>query len=207
MARKHARPPWAGRTPPAPARPTGHSSGQGPTALGIDIGRVIISPGDSGGDTSFLGGSDDEAMKTPPSRNAFETIAALVEALRGRVWLVSKCGPRVQARTRKWLAHWRFYERTGVPFEQVRFCRERRDKAPICQQLGLSAFIDDRPDVLAPMAGIVPWRYLYGPQRRPIPADVIPVRDWDEVRERLLSSASGSALTAAVEGSARAPHP
>lgn len=203
MGRKQPRAPWAGRTSP----PT--STAAAPTALGIDIGRVIIAPGDSAGDTSFLGGTDEDAMQTPPSRGAFETIAELVEAFAGRVWLVSKCGPRIQARTRLWLARWRFHEHTGLPSRQVRFCLKRHEKAPICATLGLRAFIDDRPDVLGPMAGIVPWRFLYGPQRRPAPPDVIPVRDWDEVRARLLLLSREAALTSpttgAGAGAARGP--
>lgn len=127
-----------------------------------------------------------------------------MEAFEGRVWLVSKCGPRIQARTRLWLARWRFHERTGLPASQVRFCRQRHEKAPICQQLGLQAFIDDRPDVLAPMAGVVPWRFLYGPQRRSAPADVIWVRDWDAVRAQLLPLAHEGVVTgpAGARGSA-----
>lgn len=203
MTRKHARAPWAGRTPPAihltqPAA--------APRALGIDIGRVIISDVEGGDDTSFLGGNEAQAMHTPPARNSLETIAALVEALEGRVWLVSKCGPAVQARTRRWLAHHRFHERTGLHGERVRFCRQRHEKAPICVQLGLQAFIDDRPDVLAPMAGLVPWRYLFGPQRRGVPADVLWVRDWDAVRAELLPLCQeGTRVTARGAASGSTP--
>jgi hypothetical protein len=206
MARKHARAPWAGKRRPAPL-PTTHQAA--PRALGIDIGRVIISDGEGEGDTSFLAGSEADAMHTPPMRDAFETIAELVDALEGRVWLVSKCGPSVQARTRRWLAHWRFHERTGLPSRQVRFCRQRHEKAPICAELGLGAFVDDRTDVLAPMAGLVPWRFLYGPQRRGIPADVIWVRDWNAVRAELLPLAREGALTAgaAAPGTAAARGP
>lgn len=166
-----------------------------PTALGIDIGRVIIAPSDGRGDTSFLNGSDDDAMQTPQNPGAFETIAALVEAFDQRVWIVSKCGPRVQARSRRWLAHHHFYERTGVRPDRLRFCRNRRDKAPICEQLGLDAFIDDRADVLRPMEGIVPWRLLFGPQRRGAPHDMIEVTDWAAVGRTLLPMASELAGT------------
>ncbi len=186
MGRKHRRhsPAARGKAPRA-----------APRALGIDIGRVIIRPGDTAGDTSFLHGTDQDAMRTPPNSGAFETIAQLTAAFEGRVWLVSKCGPRIQARTRRWLAHHCFFERTGVPVGQLRFCRKRGDKAPICEQLGLDAFIDDRPDVLRPMEGIVTWRYLFGPQRRGGPwAPLIPVRDWSEVAARLLPAGGESAI-------------
>ena len=42
--------------------------------------------------------------------------------LEDQVWLVSKCGPRVQSRSEQWLRHLRFYERTGIALEAVRFC-------------------------------------------------------------------------------------
>lgn len=189
MTRTRPRAPWANRTPPV----TAHVGA--PLRLGIDIGRVIIEPGDGDQDTSFLGGSDEDAMRTPPSHGALETIAELVQAFEARVWLVSKCGPRIQDRTRMWLAHWRFHERTGLPRHQLRFCRKRPEKAPICAELGLQAFIDDRPDVLAPMAGIVAWRYLYGPQRRPAPAELVWVPDWAAVRAELLPLAREGAAT------------
>lgn len=178
-----------------------------PRALGIDIGRVIIAPGDTAQDTSFLHGTEADAMRTPPSPGAFETIAELVAALEGRVWLVSKCGPRIQDRTRRWLAHHRFFARTGMPQGQLRFCRKRHEKAPICAQLGLEAFIDDRPDVLGPMEGVVPWRYLFGPQRRGgHRAGLIAVRDWDEVAAQLLPLARERALMPAeTPRSAAAP--
>jgi len=156
-------------------------------ALGVDIGRVIIKPAQTEADTSFLHGDDDDAMQRPANLGAFETIAALVQAFEGRVWLISKCGPRIQARSRLWLAHHRFFERTGVPHRQLSFCRKRGEKAPLCAKFGIDAFIDDRFDVLAPMEGVVRLRYLFGPQKSErVPAGVLAVRDWTEVAADLL---------------------
>ncbi|MEM6292050.1 MAG: hypothetical protein AAGA54_12320 [Myxococcota bacterium] len=151
--------------------------------LGIDIGRVIISAGETAGDTSFLSGSDDDAMQTPPMRDGFAVIGRLVEATGGRVWLVSKAGPRIARRSERWLAHHRFYARTGVTEGNLRFCRERREKAAICSGLRIDAFIDDRPDVLQPMLGIVEHRLLFGPQRRGRGnrTGLTPVADWSRV--------------------------
>lgn len=131
-----------------------------PSAIGIDIGRVLIA-GD-GADTSFLGHDEDRAMRAPEMPGAIESITRLVEAFDGRVWLVSKCGPRVEARTRKWLVGKRFFERTGMSERNLRFCRERRDKAPIAVDLGLDRFVDDRADVLRSMRGLVPRLVLFG---------------------------------------------
>ncbi len=156
--------------------------------LGFDIGRVIIAPSDGGADTSFLQGSDDDAMRTPPAPGAFEAIARLTEAVDGRTFLVSKCGPNIQRRTRRWLAHWGFHERTSLSPDHVRFCRERRDKAIHCRELALDAFVDDRPDVLHHLLGIVGLRLLFGPQRpgRRPPAGAVPVADWNDVTSILL---------------------
>jgi hypothetical protein len=134
--------------------------------LGIDIGRVIIAPdGTNGADTSFIGGSLHDALATPPYKGMFEHVPALVERFEGRVWLVSKAGVRVQEKTLHWLEHHRFYERTGIPREHVRFCRQRPEKADHCRDLGITHFIDDRSDVLHHLEGIVMHRFLFGPQR------------------------------------------
>ena len=134
--------------------------------LGIDVGRVLISPGDeSSPDTSFIGGSPEDALRTPPYSGMFETLPAVVEHFGGRVWIVSKCGAKVRARTLDWFAHHRFFERTGIDSANVRFCRERPQKAYICAELGITHFVDDRLDVLEPMSGVVRSRYLFGPQR------------------------------------------
>jgi hypothetical protein len=89
-------------------------------------------------------------------------------------------GPRIQARTRRWLDERRFFAATGVPREHLRFCRERREKAEHALALGLTHFIDDRLDVLRHLEGIVPHRFLFGPQRwRPECGPTLRhVRDW-----------------------------
>ncbi len=55
-----------------------------------------------------------------------------------------------------------------------------------CRELGITHFIDDRADVLEPMADIVPNRYLFGPQRGRIPAGMRHAMTWREV-ERAMS--------------------
>lgn len=157
--------------------------------LGIDIGRVLIAPDATDGraDTSFIGGSLEAAIATPPYDGMFDAVPALVQHFGGRVWLVSKAGPRVQEKTRHWLRHHRFFERTGIDPEHLRFCLERPQKAQHCGELGITHFIDDRPDVLEHLAGVVPHRYLFGPQRKPCSmADVVAVPSWAHVRDALL---------------------
>lgn len=149
--------------------------------FGIDIGRVIIGGGALPGvsDTSFLGGSDESALETPAMPGAFETIADLVERTNGNVWLVSKCGPRIQVRTRLWLDHWRFFDETGMPREHLRFCRQRADKARHARELELTHFVDDRLDVLSHLRPIVPRLVLFGARKAPPWANAAPT--WHEV--------------------------
>jgi hypothetical protein len=139
--------------------------------LGIDIGKVIINgpahPG--GGDTAFFTGDEATMLATPEVPGAAAAITRLVARFHGQVWLVSKCGPRIQARTRRWLDGHDFYHRTGLPPDHVRFCRTRPDKRIHCHQLGLTHFVDDHPEVHAAIRGAVEYQYFFGPQRHRIP--------------------------------------
>ncbi len=156
--------------------------------LGIDFGKVIIGATLKGvHDTSFLGSSLQAAMETPAAEGAFDAVEQLVSQFGGQVWIVSKCGPTVEKKSRAWLDHWDFYGRTGLSRENLRFCRKRPDKSPICAALGINHFIDDRLDVLSPMRGNVPRLLLFGEQRQTlqIPNWVEPVQNWEEVLSTL----------------------
>ena len=159
--------------------------------LGIDIGRVLITPDDieNGPDTSFIGGSLADALATPPYPGMFDTVPRLVQRFGGRVWLVSKCGPSVQEKTRQWLRHHQFFERTGIPPEHLRFCLKRPQKADHCLELGLTHFVDDRADVLQHLEGAVPHRFLFGPQRKPVNLPgAVPVLTWAQAEEAIARS-------------------
>src|SRR5262245_46189638 len=158
--------------------------------LGIDIGRVIIdgSSHPRGGDTAFFQGDEATMLATPEMTGGCEAIARLQELFGGEVWLVSKCGPRVQARTERWLAAHQFFERTGVPSGNLRFCRERPEKRVHCVELGLTHFVDDRPDVHEAIRDVVEHQYLFGPQRGLVPSWVAHVRDWREAERAIQCS-------------------
>jgi hypothetical protein len=132
--------------------------------IGVDIGRVIIN-GD-GADTNFFAHDLDEVMRTPAVGGAFAAITRLVDRFDGKVWLVSKCGPKIQQRSLAWLDHHDFWAQTGVAKDNVRFCRERPEKAIHARKLALTHFVDDRLDVLGHLAGLVDRIYLFGPQPR-----------------------------------------
>jgi hypothetical protein len=157
--------------------------GVGLPRLGIDIGRVIIDGSNHpyGGDTAFFDGDDRALQATPELPGAVESIGRLVQLFSGQVWLVSKCGSRVQQRTLLWLRGHRFHARTGLPLANVRFCRYREDKRIHCVDLGLTHFVDDRPDVHAAVQDVVTYQYLFGPQSGRPPAYVTSVSDWPEL--------------------------
>ena len=132
--------------------------------LGIDIGRVIIdgSAHPGGGDTAFFDGDEATMLATPEMAGAFDAVNQLRELFGGRVWLVSKCGARVQARTLRWLDGHDFYGRTAVSRDSVRFCRIRAQKRQHCEELELTHFVDDRIDVHEAIHGTVEHQYLFG---------------------------------------------
>jgi hypothetical protein len=154
----------------------------------VDIGRVIIEgPADpEAGDTAFFGESDEEAMGTPAVPGAIDALVRLAVRFEGRVWLVSKCGEWIEERSLQWLDHHGFHERTGIPVDHVRFCRRREDKAPHAVELGLTHFVDDRPDVHVHLAGIVPHRYLFG--AGPAPEGVTVTPTWSAVEAAIAST-------------------
>jgi hypothetical protein len=154
--------------------------------LGVDIGRVIIGGGTVPGssDTQFFSGDTARMLATPAVPGAFDTLARLVPRF-GQVWLISKCGERVQRHTRLWLDHHDFAARTGIPRGHLRFCLRRPDKAVHCAQLGITHFIDDKPDVHQALRGVVPHRYLFGPHSRP-PAWVQHTPTWAAVEAAIL---------------------
>jgi hypothetical protein len=151
--------------------------------LGVDFGRVIhgAAAPDGAQDTVFLDGDHDEALASPPTDGAFDVLPRLVARFGGQAWVISKCGPRIQERTLDWLDHHDFYARTGIPRGNVRFCRQRGDKAGHCAKLGITHMIDDRLDVHHAVRDVVPNRYLFGRQKGPAPDWVRHTLTWADV--------------------------
>ncbi|MFD1045607.1 hypothetical protein ACFQ1S_08475 [Kibdelosporangium lantanae] len=155
--------------------------------LGVDFGRVInegsAEPG--GDDTTFLSGGFAEAMRTSEMTGLYDVLPGLVDRFGGRVWIVSKCGEKIQERTLQWLDHNDFWARTGISPDNIRFCRQRPQKAVHCKRLGITHFIDDRRDVLGHLRGLVDHLYLFGPQKMPAPDWVVATPTWADVQARI----------------------
>lgn len=157
--------------------------------LGLDIGRVIIA-GDSGpADTHFFTG---DHLRTPAMPDALESIAKLVKDRFGeRVHLISKCHSRIEKRTREWLAHVSFADVTGIGEDRWHFCKERRDKGPLCKALAITHFVDDRIENLqhAAEAGVTDL-YWFNRDGDSAPEDApehVSVASWAELVDSLLA--------------------
>jgi hypothetical protein len=132
-----------------------------PQTLGVDIGGVIIDRINDKTDTSFF---SENYLKTTAVPGAFDALRELVEKRFGKnVFLVSKCGKSIQRKTVEWLNHHNFHEITGIERSNVRFCLERHEKAGICDELGITHFVDDRLEVLSNLTN-VNTLYLFQPR-------------------------------------------
>jgi hypothetical protein len=171
-----------------------------PPRLGIDIGRVIIrgyEHFESTHDTPFVHVSkmtEEQNLAVPAMAGIWDHIPPLVQLFRergGDVWLVSKAkSDRTRILTRAWLEHHEFWERTKIPRDHLHFTATRIEKAGVARQLGLTYFIDDRVDCLAPMIGDVPVRILFGKQLPPTlewakSTETLHAHGWAEVAQLL----------------------
>ncbi len=100
--------------------------------LGIDCGEVIL-----------------YSLSGKPVPGAFDNIKRVVESGRfAKICVVSKVTPLLRF-TFVWrLWYLNFWKYTGVPRKNLFFCSEHEDKAEICEQLGITHFVDDRLRVL-----------------------------------------------------------
>ena len=134
--------------------------------IGFDVGGVIVQhQEDSEEDTAGLTGEDYLQVRAAPM--ALESLAFVVGSLGSHnVHIISKCGPETESRTREWMEHSGFFERTGIRHDNVHFCRDVKDKAPMVESLRLDGFVDDRMDVLRPMLSLPKVRpFLFMPNQ------------------------------------------
>lgn len=151
---------------------------------GIDVGGVIIGGKTEKIDTFFT----DDYLSTPPVDGAFDGVRRTVGLFGAEnTFLVSKCGPETWRRSLEWMripqdayGGQSFFAYTGLIDAgfYLRRCTYRPQKALIAQSIGLTDFVDDRRDVLACMEDIVQYRFLFGPQRFPVPLGMIPHPAW-----------------------------
>lgn len=159
--------------------------------LGVDFGGVITERArNDRPDTSFF---SDNYLQTPAVLGVFEAIRRLVdERFRAQVWIVSKCGQRVQRKTLDWLDHHNFYDQTGISPDHVRFCKQRSEKDGICRELGITHFVDDNLEVLGNLT-TVGNLYLFQPRDNEVRrfaeslSRTRQVNSWQEILDDLLA--------------------
>lgn len=158
--------------------------------LGVDFGGVINA---TDTDVDIF---SENFLESPEVPQAIDTLTRLhINPFPKKLYVVSKCGPRVQERTRQWLGHQEFYQKTGIPPAHVEFCLKRSQKASICQRLGITHFADDKLEVLGYLfeAGI---EHLYLFQGRELEIQrhqhylsrVQRVESWMELEGRILAT-------------------
>lgn len=159
--------------------------------LGIDFGGVVVKSahrvavGGAAPWTQGAAAAHDEAL---------DSIAVLVQLFQGRVSIVSKAGPAVEARTRQWLVDTDLCGRTGLDATNVIFCRDRGDKAAICLERGITHFIDDRIHIMQILRSVVPHLFLFeaGGGSIRCPPWFTVVHSWPDTVARLRGSILGA---------------
>ena len=154
--------------------------------LGIDFGGVIVPMLDTTrrGERPF----SDRFLARSPHEGAFQKIRSLGNAFGGKVWIVSKADEQTESLTRQWLHNKGFWDLTGLEENHLRFCRERVQKEPICVELGITHFIDDRVHVMQILRDTVHNLYLFGDKSRHYAARrwTTLVQNWAEAHEAIL---------------------
>lgn len=122
--------------------------------LGLDLGNTIVATTPQG---------------KVPFDDAIRVINRLVKDLSPQeVYIVSRVNAEQHVRAEQWITDHRLLEQTGILRENIHWCAERSDKALICKKLGITHFVDDRPEVMSHMLGIVPCRILFGANEKDI---------------------------------------
>lgn len=159
-------------------------------SIGIDVSGVIVERSNGKTEMPF----DGALLEVAPVEGAFEAIARInCDIFEGRVFVISKCGSKSQKKkkTLQWMDRLGFFRMTGIPPEQVFFCRKREEKAAIARKLKLTHFIDDRLETLGYLKRIVKNRFLFQGRADEIQRyerhlkDIVRVESWSDVLDAL----------------------
>lgn len=149
--------------------------------VGIDIGRVIVGDDPLDHTRSLL---SKNYLEAPEVTSAISAIGELCMSPNWeQIHLISRCSELVQGRTEQWLKHHRFFELTGLPPENVHFCRTSEDKAVLARRFYLSHFVDDQIKNLEVLPAITTNRILFNPTKQPTQKQQENVRiakDWND---------------------------
>jgi hypothetical protein len=154
--------------------------------VGIDFGGVITRNRKLflGEDTELIQSQGEEVAQP----GVFEAIRDIVSFCDGHVWIVSKGGPYIRRMTNEWLERVDFFSRTGMARDRVRFCRERQEKEPICREMEITHFVDDRVHVMQILRYTVPHLYFFQDpaNKRHCPPWATFVSNWTDFSELMI---------------------
>lgn len=120
--------------------------------IGLDIMGVIIPK-------AVEGGTLKEFLSCSALPGAIESIEKLVKLYgNDSIFIISRCPEFAEKAILRWFDEHDFFDKTKFNRENIFFCREQAEKAPIAKRLSLSYFIDDKESVLDFMNDIVPHR-------------------------------------------------
>jgi hypothetical protein len=130
-----------------------------------------------------------------PVFNATRVIRRITDSFGAdNCYIVSKVREAGEEKIKKWLQHSEFEYLTRFNMDNLRFCRERADKGPICEALGITTLIDDRPDVHLACSSVAN-RFLFRPSAQDMKhhdikslvsqAGVKLVQSWSEVETHI----------------------
>ena len=122
--------------------------------IALDIGGVIMSASNTTHeDTDASSGVTDECL------DAVKAIVALFGA--ENVFIISKARTKMADASLAKLHDRNFFKYAGLLIENVYFCKERIQKKPIAESLGITHFVDDRWSVLEHLDPDRTFRYLF----------------------------------------------
>lgn len=156
--------------------------------IGLDVGGVIMKALPGQNVAAF---TDQQIVAIPEVKGAIKAVAALVKKYGNEnIFIISKCREVTEAVILRWMEAHRFFEITGFNKKNLRFCRDRADKAPIAREWRLTDFVDDRPNVLVHMKG-VERLYLFTDANKKdldVPG-LIDTASWADALPKLLAAA------------------
>lgn len=156
--------------------------------LGLDLAGVIVQIDEDAEKDKKRPKNTSQIL---PFDGALQVIKKLKEVFGERIFIISVAKEEREKPTVEWLSSHGFLE--VIPQEKIFFCRQRNEKGAICEQLGVTHFVDDQPEVLFHLKS-VPNKYLFCPSFfRPRDNefsqkfDGVKVSSWAELEEKLLS--------------------
>lgn len=152
--------------------------------FGTDIGGVLA-PSIHPSQVDFV----DQAMlrQLLPRPNAFRVISRIANELLqpNSVYVVSYCDQQTEQHSRLWLKIHDFHEITKIPEGNLFYCRERRHKNIICQELGITDFVDDNIKVLLGLETVT-TKFLFrhkDKNKKPKDINIQEVWSWTDIEQ------------------------